>query len=195
MLICLGDGRHVFVGDTVYEFSLDSDPGPTIDKVGSSLDSGPSPTIDKVGSSLDSGPKPGPNHIIEFISRMGNNDVPYPYAKDSAGNWYLLIEDAIIRDVPSDSCDVYGYPTDVYDHYYSMIEMKGYRGIKHAYHNNEHMILNFSAWQKPLKNVSIEYESGERVELSEEDYVKLMDDFAADKGIKKLENNLICGRQ
>ena len=35
--------------------------------------------------------------IVEFESPVGNNDVPYPWAMDSAGNYYLLIEDVVMR--------------------------------------------------------------------------------------------------
>jgi hypothetical protein len=34
--------------------------------------------------------------ITEFISPIGNNDVPYPYAIDQLGNIYLLIEQVIL---------------------------------------------------------------------------------------------------
>ena len=34
--------------------------------------------------------------IIEFVSPVGNNDVPYPYAIDVDGNIYLLIEEVVL---------------------------------------------------------------------------------------------------
>jgi len=35
--------------------------------------------------------------IVNFVSPVGNNDVPYPFAIDSQGNHYLLIEDVIVK--------------------------------------------------------------------------------------------------
>lgn len=36
------------------------------------------------------------SEIIQYVSPVGNNDVPYPYAKDVQGNLYLFIEDIIL---------------------------------------------------------------------------------------------------
>ena len=44
--------------------------------------------------------------IVKFSSPVGNNDVPYPYARDAWGNYYLLTEDIVIA--PNDKlvpCD------------------------------------------------------------------------------------------
>jgi hypothetical protein len=35
--------------------------------------------------------------IISYHSPVGNNDVPYPYAIDSANNYYLIIEEVILK--------------------------------------------------------------------------------------------------
>jgi hypothetical protein len=34
--------------------------------------------------------------IVEFVSPVGNNDVPYPWARDELGNTYLFIESVIL---------------------------------------------------------------------------------------------------
>jgi len=49
--------------------------------------------------------------IINFVSNIGNNDVPYPYAIDSENRYYLLIERVILLNVPEKK--------DPYDYYYS----------------------------------------------------------------------------
>jgi hypothetical protein len=36
-----------------------------------------------------------PEPIIEYVSPIGNNDVPYPFAK-SANETFLMVEDAVI---------------------------------------------------------------------------------------------------
>lgn len=56
---------------------------------------------------------PTKNQIVEFVSPVGNSDVPYPYARDSMGNYYLFIEDAVVEN----NEDV-GQYDNAYDYYY-----------------------------------------------------------------------------
>jgi hypothetical protein len=37
------------------------------------------------------------NPVVSYHSPVGNNDVPYPYAVDSGNNYYLIIEDVIVK--------------------------------------------------------------------------------------------------
>lgn len=46
--------------------------------------------------------------IIRYVSPVGNNDVPYPYAIDKNNNYYLLLENIIIKDIPK-NIDPYTY--------------------------------------------------------------------------------------
>lgn len=50
--------------------------------------------------------------IINYVSEVGNNDVPYPYAIDSENNYYLMIE-KIKLPIPDE------YNTIPYEYYYS----------------------------------------------------------------------------
>ena len=48
--------------------------------------------------------------IVEYISEVGNSDVPYPYAIDSDGKYYLMLEDVIVNSVPNEQWnDPYEY--------------------------------------------------------------------------------------
>jgi|688.fasta_scaffold165106_2 hypothetical protein len=50
--------------------------------------------------------------IIHFVSPVGNNDVPYPYAIDIDGNIYLLIEEVVLlkhRISAEEEEDLYSY--------------------------------------------------------------------------------------
>ncbi len=50
--------------------------------------------------------------IVEYVSPVGNNCVPYPYAIDELGNYYLMIENTIIKNyTPSSKYkeDPYGF--------------------------------------------------------------------------------------
>lgn len=50
--------------------------------------------------------------ITKFVSPVGNNDVPYPYAVDEDNNYYLLVEDVIVTNMPEELKD------DPYTFYY-----------------------------------------------------------------------------
>lgn len=51
--------------------------------------------------------------IVEFVSPVGNNDIPYAYAVDELGNSYLLIEDVVVAPRASRH-----EGEDIYDYYY-----------------------------------------------------------------------------
>jgi len=56
------------------------------------------------------------SEIIEYVSPVGNSDVPYPYAIDVNGNYYLMIESVILikyRNIENNYDDCYRY---YYDH-------------------------------------------------------------------------------
>lgn len=45
--------------------------------------------------------------IVRFVSEVGNNCVPYPYAVDVSGRCYLLIEDVVMDDAPDEPYTVF----------------------------------------------------------------------------------------
>ena len=54
--------------------------------------------------------------IVKYVSHVGNNDVPYPYAIDEQGNILLLTENVILCDRP--------YPDEVIDDPYTFYYKK-----------------------------------------------------------------------
>ena len=52
------------------------------------------------------------NTITRFLSPVGNNDVPYPFAVDEDNNHYLFTEDVIIKEYNDRSDDPYDYYYD-----------------------------------------------------------------------------------
>ncbi len=52
------------------------------------------------------------NKIKEYVSPVGNSDVPYPYAVDENGEYYLMIENVVVENVPDK------YKDDPYVYYY-----------------------------------------------------------------------------
>ncbi len=57
------------------------------------------------------------NEIVDFKSPVGNNDVPYPYATDTDGNIYLMIENVVLINTDFFR-DNYKKYDDPYDYYY-----------------------------------------------------------------------------
>lgn len=35
--------------------------------------------------------------IVKYVSEVGNNDVPYPYAVDERGRFYLMVENVVLN--------------------------------------------------------------------------------------------------
>lgn len=55
--------------------------------------------------------------IVSFVSLLGDKDVPYPYATDTSGNIYLLVEEVIL--LPQEEIQEY---EDPYNFYYENCE-------------------------------------------------------------------------
>jgi hypothetical protein len=54
--------------------------------------------------------------IIKFVSPIGNNTVPYPYAIDDKKRYYLMIDSIVIENKPKTK--------EVYNYYYSNVNTK-----------------------------------------------------------------------
>jgi len=61
-----------------------------------------------------------PNNIDSFVSPVGNNDVPYPYAIDSCGNYYLFIENVILTRNDINTQLFYLHDDNPYQIYYAL---------------------------------------------------------------------------
>lgn len=68
------------------------------------------------------------NKIVEYISPVGNNDVPYPYAVDDMGNIYLISFNVIIknRNDVAKRMKEYDDPNDYYLEYDLITPDRGY---------------------------------------------------------------------
>lgn len=74
------------------------------------------------------------NEIVKFISPIGNNDVPYPYAFDDKQNYYFMLqEDSGILHIPDISDQ-----EDPYQYYYKIIkDVSTSENIKGIYMDDE----------------------------------------------------------
>lgn len=138
------------------------------------------------------------SEIVNYVSEVGNNDVPYPYAIDSKGKYYLMIEDIILEKITDE------FKKDPYQYYYKK-DIKNMTNIvsltatdnneKQNYHmtycNNPREKYHYE-WMKDLHAVE-KTDSGVLKEypLSEDEYVQIMEDIAIKCGYKKLESTVI----
>lgn len=128
--------------------------------------------------------------ITEFVSPVGNNDVPYPFAIDSHGNYYLMIEDVIIKEAPEG--------IDPYQLYYNrnLITADIGRvppqqpvlenfGITEFYNGDDQYTLRYTPfpteyYDRIVPELGRELylvKGGEKKLLTKNDYVKLIEDF------------------
>lgn len=82
--------------------------------------------------------------IVKYVSPVGNNDVPYPFAVDENGYYYLMIEDVVIANVP-DEFD--GTDDDPYEFYYRYLSQMSED-------------LGYIPSTKPKYNIYIESQTG-----------------------------------
>jgi hypothetical protein len=128
------------------------------------------------------------SEIIDYVSPIGNSDVPYPYAIDSNGYYYLMLENIKIK-VPEKYDDCYNY-------YYQAQLMTPdlgfgrkpifYSSILDFKINNESYTMrwvsepvkDFKRLQKDIgKSISIKTIDGKIIKLTEKSYKKIMDEF------------------
>jgi hypothetical protein len=152
------------------------------------------------------------NKIVKYVSPIGNNDVPYPYAIDSDGNIYLLIEDVVLintdlfKKLYTDKYD------DPYDYYYSynlittdlgflqprippikdIEDFSEYNKIKEYYHNDEKYTLRYNPTpENRFGNEDYVYlvlENGEKKYLTRQDFVSLHENFGNLIGFRRILN-------
>lgn len=145
------------------------------------------------------------SEIVSYVSEVGNNDVPYPYAVDKDENVYLIIESVI---VPSLSSDPYGW-------YYGMSEMsppmtfrdltqkdirewkktnilKFFKGKEQF--NLTYQGSNYENLKKPMYIVTKD-SFPTKIPLSKEDYIQLMQLYKKDIRVEPLKLKTIVKRE
>ncbi len=146
--------------------------------------------------------------IVDFVSPVGNSDVPYPYAVDTVGNYYLLIEDVVLK-VPDGK--------DPYRYYYVKCSItaqiisyrdngepiprelfiKNFEGITKFYIGDEPYELTYHAdpkehyesWEisDDFGPFSVDKTDGKRYILSKSDYIDLIKRYGELAGFSPLK--------
>ena len=96
--------------------------------------------------------------IITFVSSVGNNDVPYPYAIDTNNNYYFFLDYAILKNVITLEENVITLEENVitleenpYSYYYKKInEIRESENINYMTINNEKYLI--TSYPDPEKN-------------------------------------------
>ncbi len=143
------------------------------------------------------------NPITKYISPVGNNDDPYPYAVDSNNNYYLMLNTAIITSIPSK------YKSDPYEYYLTLILMtpdeaftpahepliKNYDDIKEFYIGTGKYTLTYSPTpdneydrlKKTFKkNLYIKKLDNKKYKLTKPSFITLMNNFGKVINVNKL---------
>jgi len=139
------------------------------------------------------------------VSPVGNNDVPYPHAIDDTGNVYLLIFNVILT--KPDKFKEYGY--DYTDYYidnapitadiraipHKNPTIPNFQNISEYYIGNDRYTLTYEPFPSEdynrlipflFQEMSIKYLDGSKKVLTEESYVKLIEDFGLLQGFEPL---------
>ena len=138
--------------------------------------------------------------IEKYVSEVGNNDVPYPYAVDDRGNHYVMGEKVIItKPIPTD---------DVIAWYYKVITMSPDQRFDESttdflklYDGNERYTMRFTphpakAFNRFKNVVSVVTKESypKKIVIDKKEYVKIMKSYAKLHGIKALRTKVLIPR-
>lgn len=149
------------------------------------------------------------NEIIEYVSPIGNSDVPYPYAIDKNNMCYLILDNVYFK-INSNSMG----QSDPYKYYWNISKMTVDLGSIPPYSGPNCNFENIAEWyvgksqytmthsEDPVfdyhrlvdretgnnKKMYIVRTTGEKVILSEQDYVDLMKRFSEKIGCYAIKN-------
>jgi hypothetical protein len=116
--------------------------------------------------------------IIEFVSPVGNNDVPYPYAIDEKGNYYILNENIIVinkEEKEEEKKEEKEKKEDIYQYYYDNLKLPNCK-------------FHFST--EPDQT----YDWLHNVNFTKEQFIQMCNDYGTKMGFVKLPIKLIIDR-
>lgn len=120
--------------------------------------------------------------IVRFVSPVGNNDVPYPYAVTESGHVFLPLERVLLYDVPTDEES----PYELYDKnvIFTKQDLKA-RGIKSFYVGGRKTKLRFTPFpyqafyklSRKRGQLSVVLTDGSEKDVTVQQFIDWMDSF------------------
>ena len=137
------------------------------------------------------------SEIVEYVSPVGNNDVPYPYTVDVQGNIYLMLEKVILLNGMEKLVG-----EDPYQYYYERQSMKGFTPFEKYYeegkgNNSYSFFLQYTPEPEEfLKRRGKVYviDGKKKRYIGEEEFKKIMQDYEKKMGLKPMKVFKLHGR-
>jgi hypothetical protein len=149
------------------------------------------------------------SEIVDYVSIVGNNDVPYPYAVDKNGNIYLITEDVILKNNEETTKNMakYDNPYEYFYHHNLITDDEGrippqkpsiqnFDNIDKFYIGKDKYTLTYEVlpennYDRLMKSFDsgplyIKYTNGQKKELTKNNYVKLMKSYGEIKHFEPL---------
>lgn len=144
--------------------------------------------------------------ITKYVSPVGNSDVPYPFAVDQDGTYYLMIEDVVLK-VPSK------YANDPYEFYYDAhnitpkpTELDNFQNIKEFRIGGERYTLTYkpnpaadydriAKWKDFKDGMSLILTNGKKVKITKKEYIKIINDYGKKMGFKPFKGRKILTKR
>ncbi|AYV85386.1 MAG: DNA ligase [Satyrvirus sp.] len=136
--------------------------------------------------------------IVEYVSPVGNSNVPYPYAIDEDKNYYLLIEDVVLKNNGNLESQIKNCDYDPYTYYYQykpINEPKIFIGDK-EYHWRYHPFPaeNYDWYRKRGLVYSVNLD-GTKKELTKEMYTELVESFGLENFFAPIKDKIILQKR
>jgi hypothetical protein len=125
--------------------------------------------------------------IIKYVSPVGNSGVPYPYAVDKNNNFYLMIEDVMIKNIPKN--------TKPYNYYYKISRninkmYNWYIGKNASYYSYtprpKEDYLRISKFKSFGSGIKIIHKDGKEQKLGLKEYIKFMNEYGKKHNLSPL---------
>ena len=156
------------------------------------------------------------NRIIKYVSPVGNNDVPYPYAIDSKGNIYLIVEGIILKNSRQLKSRMKDYD-DPYSYYYDwhlitsdigsippkIPKLTNHLKISEFFLGNDPYTLTFDPnpdkeYDRLIQDFGSDIyvidEDGNRIDLDRNTFIDLMNKFNRKLQVKRLSTKILQKR-
>jgi hypothetical protein len=137
--------------------------------------------------------------IIDYVSPVGNNDVPYPYAIDNEGYYYLILENVKLK-MPNNVLNIYDNP---YNYYYDNNKITcNFKNIKKYFIDNQPYVLTYgsnpseeydriSKWNDFGDGMKLILTNGTQQKLNKQQYINLINEYGNHCGFQYFDTKNI----